>query len=157
MQWESFFEAVLDYCSAVVERAGEDERRQRLNFWGTLALMRCVASSPAAAVQALRTRMSAQMTGEEEDELRERVFDGTEESLPQDDGELPAQTDDPELAGLVTQAERLLGQKGDPKLVALIKHLDELLRDGFAPVVFCRYIATARYVAEHLAKEFDTR
>lgn len=153
-QWESFFESVLDYCSVVVERAGEDERRQRLNFWGTLALMRCVASSPAAAVQALRTRMSAQMTGEEEDELRERVFDGTEESLPQDDGELPAQTDDPELSGLVFQAERLLGQKGDPKLVALIKHLDELLRDGFAPVVFCRYIATAHYLHDQLKNRF---
>lgn len=153
-QWESFFESVLDYCSAVVERAGEDERRQRLNFWGTLALMRCVASSPAAAVQALRTRMSAQMTGEEEDELRERVFDGTEDSLPQDDGELPAQTDDPELANLVAQAERLLGQKGDPKLVALIKHLDELIRDGFAPVVFCRYIATAHYLHDQLKNKF---
>ncbi len=153
-QWDTFFESVLDYCSSVVERAGEDERRQRLNFWGTLALMRCVASSPAAAVQALRTRMNAQMTGEEEDELRERVFDGTEESLTQDDGELPVQTDDPELASLVTQAERLLGQKGDPKLVALIKHLDELLRDGFAPVVFCRYIATAHYLHEQLKNRF---
>ncbi len=154
-QWEGFFESVLDYCSAVVERAGEDERRQRLNFWGTLALMRCVASSPAAAVQALRTRMSAQMTGEEEDELRERVFDGTEDSLPQDDGELPAQTGDPELANLVTQAERLLGQKGDPKLVALIKHLEELIRDGFAPVVFCRYIATAHYLHDQLKNKFS--
>ncbi len=46
----SFFDGVLDYCAAVVEAAGGDERRQRLNFWGTLALMRCVASSPAAAV-----------------------------------------------------------------------------------------------------------
>jgi ERCC4-related helicase len=153
-QWESFFEAVLDYCSAVVERAGEDERRQRLNFWGTLALMRCVASSPAAAVQALRTRMSTQLTGEEEDELRERVFDGSEENLPQDDGELPAQTDDPALAQLVIQAERLLGQKGDPKLVALTAHLDELLHDGFAPVVFCRYIATAHYLFEQLKNRF---
>jgi len=153
-QWGEFFEAVLDYCSAVVERAGEDERRQRLNFWGTLALMRCVASSPAAAVQALRTRMSAQLTGEEEDELRERVFDGTEENLPQDDGELPAQTDDPALANLVIQAESLLGQKGDPKLVALTAHLDELLREGFAPVVFCRYIATAHYLFEQLKNRF---
>jgi len=153
-QWDSFFESVLDYCSSVVERAGEDERRQRLNFWGTLALMRCVASSPAAAMQALRTRMNGQMTGEEEDELRERVFDGTEESLTQDDGELPVQSDDPELASLVTQAERLLGQEGDPKLVALIKHLDELLRDGFAPVVFCRYIATAHYLHDQLKNRF---
>ena len=153
-QWESFFESVLDYCSAVVERAGDDERRQRLNFWGTLALMRCVASSPAAAVQALRTRMGTQLSGEEEDDLRERVFDGTEDSLPQDDGELPAQTDAPELAALVAQAEQLLGQKGDPKLAALTRHLQGLIRDGFAPVVFCRYIATAHYLYDQLKRTF---
>jgi hypothetical protein len=56
--WDPFFEAVLDYCASVIEGAGGDERRRRLSFWGTLALMRCVASSPAAAAQALRTRAS---------------------------------------------------------------------------------------------------
>ena len=55
-EWEQFFDAVLDYCAAIVESAGGDERRERMNFWGTLALMRCVASSPSAGVQALRTR-----------------------------------------------------------------------------------------------------
>jgi SNF2 family DNA or RNA helicase len=42
--WERFFGDVLDYCAAVVAAADGDARRQRLNFWGTLALMRCVAS-----------------------------------------------------------------------------------------------------------------
>ncbi len=41
-----FHDAVLDYCLGVVESAGADQRRQRLAFWGTLALMRCVGSSP---------------------------------------------------------------------------------------------------------------
>ncbi len=48
--WDRFFGDVLDYCATVVAAAGGDARRQRLNFWGTLALMRCVASSPAAGV-----------------------------------------------------------------------------------------------------------
>ncbi|MCU0650154.1 MAG: DEAD/DEAH box helicase, partial [Gemmatimonadaceae bacterium] len=72
--WEEFFEEVLDYCADVTEAAGADERRRRLTFWGTLALMRCVSSSPRAAVQALRTRMGVDATGEEG--LHERVFDG---------------------------------------------------------------------------------
>ena len=54
-----FFSNVLDYCAAVTEGAGADQRRQRLAFWGTLALMRCIASSPVAAVQALKTRADA--------------------------------------------------------------------------------------------------
>jgi superfamily II DNA or RNA helicase len=151
--WEQFFDSVLDYCAAVVEAAGGDERRQRLNFWGTLALMRCVASSPAAAMKSLRTR-----AGIEEDEdvegVESRVFDGAADVLPDDDVEPPAGTDDPALNDLIAQAERLAGQSGDPKLKVLTDHLSELVADGFNPVVFCRYIATARYLGRQLEGKF---
>ena len=56
----AFQDEVLDYCLAVTEGAGADERRRRLAFWGTLALMRCVGSSPAAAASALRNRLARQ-------------------------------------------------------------------------------------------------
>lgn len=151
--WEQFFDAVLDYCAAVVESAGGDERRQRLNFWGTLALMRCVASSPAAAVQALRTRAGVE-ANEDIDGLESRVFDGSADALPDDDVEPPAGTDDPALKELITQAERLAGQSGDPKLKILADHLNELITDGFNPVVFCRFIATAHYLGRHLDGKF---
>ena len=105
--WEGFFDAVLDYCSEVVLRAGTDQRRQRLNFWGTLALMRSAASSPAAALRSLRTRMATQLNDADEESLRERVFDGSEDAMVDDDGELPANNTDPALAELMTQAERL--------------------------------------------------
>jgi superfamily II DNA or RNA helicase len=150
--WERFFDGVLDYCAAVVESAGSDALKQRLSFWGTLALMRCVASSPAAAVQALRTRAGLSEAAEEE--LQERVFDGAADVLIDDDVEPPASTDDPLLHDLITQAEQLAGHSGDPKLKLLTSHLEELLAEGFSPVVFCRYIATAHYLGQHLAKKF---
>src|SRR5690606_16039985 len=59
---------------------------------------------------------------------------------------------DPRLQALVEQAERLAGESGDPKLALLIGHVEQLLADGFSPVVFCRYVATAHYVAEHLER-----
>lgn len=107
--WEGFFDAVLDYCSEVVLRAGTDQRRQRLNFWGTLALMRSAASSPAAALRSLRTRMATQLNEADEESLRERVFDGSEDAMVDDDGEIPANNTDPALTELMTQAERLVG------------------------------------------------
>ena len=55
----AFHDAVLDYCLGVVEGAGPEQHRRRLAFWGTLALMRCVGSSPAAAASALRNRLAA--------------------------------------------------------------------------------------------------
>jgi superfamily II DNA or RNA helicase len=148
--WESFFEQVLAYCAEVTQAAGGDERRQRLTFWGMLALMRCVSSSPAAAAQALRTRMGLDIEGEQG--LQEQVFDGSTDDLPDDDAEPGVDTGDPRLRALVAQAERLTGEGSDPKLALVLKHVGQLVADGFNPVVFCRYVATAHYVAEHLAR-----
>ena len=68
----AFHEAVLDYCLEVVEqaRAPTSAGSRSLAFWGTLALMRCVGSSPAAAASALRNRLAA-----DPDRLEEQVFD----------------------------------------------------------------------------------
>jgi superfamily II DNA or RNA helicase len=149
--WERFFEDVLDYCATVTERAGDDSRRQRLTFWGTLALMRCVSSSPAAAAQALTTRrLAADEDGAEE--LAARVFDGSSDALPDDDVEPGA--GDASLGALLEQARRLEGERDDPKLARLVTILNELLKKGHAPVVFCRYIATAHYLGAHLRQRF---
>ena len=148
--WEAFLDDVLDYCAEAVETGAGDERRQRLNFWGTLALLRCAASSPAAAVLALRTRAGEDLDDEARDDLLNRVFDGEADALIADDVEPPAGGDSPALARLVEQAERLAGQSGDPKLRAAAAEVTKLVEDGFNVVVFCRFIATARYVASHL-------
>ncbi len=149
--WEAFLDDVLDYCAEAVETGASDERRQRLNFWGTLALLRCAASSPAAAVLALRTRAGEDLDDEAREDLLNRVFDGEVDALIADDVEPPAAGgENPALARLVEQAERLAGRSGDPKLRAAAAEVTELVEDGFNVVVFCRFIATARYVARHL-------
>ncbi|HET8554709.1 MAG TPA: helicase-related protein [Rhodanobacteraceae bacterium] len=150
-EWEQFFQNVLDYC-AEVTAAGGDERRQRLNFWGTLALMRCVSSSPAAAVQALRTRLASEQ-GAEPESMIEQLFDGSEDDLTEDDVAPAADIGSPEIRELLQHAEGLSGQS-DPKLALLTKHLKTLLKDGFNPVIFCRYIATAHYLKDQLTGSF---
>ena len=148
--WDVFFNDVLDYCAEVVETGSGDERRQRLDFWGTLALLRCTASSPVAAVQALRTRTGEDLEAEAREDLLDRIFDGDVDELVADDVEPPARGDDPALAGLIEQAEKLAGRSGDPKLRTASEHVAELVEAGFNVVVFCRFIATAYYVARHL-------
>lgn len=153
--WGAFFDSVQDYCrelAEAIEREGEG--RGRLIWYATLALLRCVASSPAAAVKALTTRLEGSL---ETDELLtdERLHDGQVDDLDSNDLEPPAQLEDVNrLHGLIQEAERLSGKVGDPKLTALIQHIETLVKDGYHPVVFCRYIATAHYVAEHLRKAF---
>jgi superfamily II DNA or RNA helicase len=142
-------DAVLDYCLGIVEGAGPELHRRRLAFWGTLALMRCVGSSPAAAVSALRNRLAA-----EPDRLEEQVFDDDADEADAVDVE-PASginEGDP-LAALIEQAERLTKAR-DPKLDALLKVLKPIVAEGANPVVFCRFIATAEHVAAGLRKAF---
>ena len=153
-EWERFFDAVLDYCAGIVVAAAGDERRQRLNFFSTLALMRCVASSPRAALRALRTRAGMEEGEGGDEELETRLFDGAADSLTEDDVEPPAGVEDAQLDALMKQAAKLSGQAGDPKLKVLASHLETLFLEGCSPVVFCRYIATAEYLGDHLKKRF---
>ena len=154
--WGNFFDAVQDYCRELAETAERQGTAggTSLMWYATLALLRCVASSPAAAVKALTTRLEGSETAE--DLLTdERLHDGEADDLSSSDLEPPAQVQDASrLQALIATAQRLSGQKGDPKLTALIQHVDQLLKDGYHPVVFCRYIATAHYVAEHLKTAF---
>ncbi len=153
--WGAFFDAVQDYCLELAEHIErEGEGRGRLIWYATLALLRCVASSPAAAVKALSTRLEGNL---ETDELLadERLHDGQADDLEGSDLEPPAQLEEASrLPALIAEAQRLSGKAGDPKLAALMGHIEALLKDGYHPVVFCRYIATAHYVAEHLRKAF---
>ncbi|WP_417447299.1 helicase-related protein [Kangiella sp.] len=152
--WGAFFDSVQEYCVELAESVEQQgESSARLIWYATLALLRCVASSPAAAVKALSNRLE----GVETDVdllIDERLHDGEADDLMASDIEPPAQLQNQSLQALIDEAERLSGKKGDPKLSALIQHLKGLIADGFHPVIFCRYIATAHYVAEHLRKHF---
>lgn len=145
----SFHDAVLDYCLRVVEGAGQDQRQRRLAFWGTLALMRCVGSSPAAAMSALRNRLAA-----DPDRLEGQIFDEDSDEGDAVDVEPAAGLEHGgALAALVAQAERLT-KVPDPKLDAVAKLIKPLILEGANPVVFCRFIATAAHVADALRKAF---
>lgn len=143
---QAFHDDVLDYCLGVVEGAGSDKRNRRMAFWSTLALMRCVGSSPAAAHSALRTRLSDVAV------LEEQLCDDDEaEGLDVEPAAVVL--DDPALAALVRQAEALTTAP-DPKLNAITELLRPLLKDGSNPILFCRFIATAEHVASGLRKSF---
>lgn len=144
----SFHEAVVDYCFGVVTRAGDAQRDQRLAFWGTLALMRCVGSSPAAALSALRNRAAA-----DADRLEPQIYDEDGDDEDGVDVEPASFTTDEDLKDLIALAEDLT-RAPDPKLDALIGLLKPLVSRGANPVVFCRFIATADHVRDALRKVF---
>ena len=168
--WGELFDNVLAYAREMVERVkGESLLKQRMNWWAALALLRCLSSSPAAAALALNTRLQAvegksddQQIQELESQIAETVMDGQSDELLNVDETVPAGTtefseDITSLTRLIEQATKLKGRKTDPKLDTLAKNVEKLLDEGFKPVIFCRYIATAHYVAENLAEILKNR
>lgn len=166
--WGQLFNDVLAYARELVERSeGQALREQRMNWWAALALLRCISSSPAAAMNALRTRLQGALgeagqteaTSLEEFEAQatDRVLDGTDDALSTDDLEPGAKTEDSQrLEALMASAAALAGQQNDPKLAKVQEHVALLLKEGFQPVVFCRYIATAHYLAAALQEKFKS-
>lgn len=156
------YRALLDDAIAyagehVADATGRGKREARIAWWSAIALLRSLVSSPRAAAQTLRTRSaSAQATTAEEADLLGRPLthdladdenlEGLDAAPGADSGTAQAR-----LAALADRAEQLEGAEADRKLATLTKQLKALLKDGYHPIVFCRYIPTAEYVAEHLA------
>ena len=129
-----------------------------MRYWSALALLRCVSSSPAAAAATLRSRAAVDAAeGEDVDEVgRRTVLDqGDDDDAVALDFSPGAETEgSPEstrrrLLEFARRAEAL-DAADDRKLQGAVREIKALLGDGFHPVVFCRFIDTAEYVAEHL-------
>ncbi len=162
--YRELFDNVLDYARATVLDGDGHTVRQRVRWWSALALLRSLASSPAAAAATLRTRAAntTAQTADEADALgRASVLDLADDEAIEDlaPGALTSE-DSPEkrkLLAFARTAEALQGPATDVKLAELQKVTDGLLRDGYHPIVFCRYIPTAEYVGEHLGRHLGRR
>jgi superfamily II DNA or RNA helicase len=157
--YRDLFEKTYAFCAEIV-RAGQNlqERQRRVRYWGALALLRCVMSSPAAALAALETRHGRLTESEDEVDFRGFVFEGDQEETD-DEQPLPPieaaenalpESEQRKLRALGRLAARLQEQGQDTKLEGLVRVVDELLAEGYAPIIWCRYVATAEYVAAAL-------
>ena len=167
-EYAALFDRVLDYAREQITDAttGQPVLRQRVRWWSALALLRTLASSPRAAAATLRTRAASAeaSTIEEADALgRAAVLDtADDEALEGIDVTPGADAGDPDeepttsksqrrrLLDLAKAADNLSGPKLDRKLAKLVAEVKVLLADGYDPIVFCRFIDTADYVAQHL-------
>jgi superfamily II DNA or RNA helicase len=162
--YRQLFDDVMDYVREQVADPKLSAVRQRVRWWSAIALLRCLASSPAAAEQTLLNR-SAVAAADDENEVdayaEPRVLDtDLDDTLEAEDITVGADTGDTDtpntaarkrLRQLASAAAALKGPRSDAKLKRLIPLVKELLDQGYHPIIFCRYIPTADYLAEHLA------
>jgi superfamily II DNA or RNA helicase len=159
--YRSLFDRALAFASEIVANPDGGTRERRVRWWSALGLMRALASSPAAAASTLRERAKtadASSVEEVDDRGRQLVLDLVDEEDTEgfDEG---LGVDLEEAAEMSPTRRRLLEMakaadackgRGDPKLARLAEIVEELVGEGWHPIVFCRYIATADYVAGEL-------
>lgn len=154
--YKALFDKVLAFASEMVADESGTGRNRRVRWWSALALLRAMASSPAAAAATLRNR-AATFEAETEDEVEEigkravldqdeleisEIFDLTPGADPS--GEEGSATSD-RLRRFAREAEKLVGEK-DAKLHKAIRLIKKMIADGHSPIIFCRFIDTAEYV-----------
>ena len=147
--------------------AQERSFRSRVRWWSALALLRAISSSPAAAAATLEKRSEAEEQPDIEalDELgNTQVLDGDTEQTAALSDFAPAAISDAaftpaESNQLRQMAKRALALRGerDPKMLQVLGHVEGLLNEGFRPVIFCRFIDTAEYLADELRKRLPGR
>ncbi len=151
-----FFDDTLDFARKLVIADSASERERRVHYWTALGLLRGIMSSPAAGAEMLRNRLNSRAddTGSEGDE--NPVHDSPDGFLID---VTPSQTVESvswsnpqkrQLNHFARQLEGLAGPQHDRKIAAATATISTWLRDGYQPVIFCRYLATARYVGEQL-------
>jgi superfamily II DNA or RNA helicase len=164
--YKRLFERVLAYARESVRDVEGGHFRKRVRWWSALALLRSLASSPAAAAATLRTRAASADAGTPEaaDEIGQRAVldlveaDSAEGSdvapgadVESAEGDGAPNTSRRRLLEMAREAEALAGaDNGDEKLKTAVGLVKGLIKDGFNPIVFCRFIPTAEYVAAAL-------
>ena len=159
--YRHLFQRAHEFCEEIVTKGKAlEERRRRVRYWGALALLRCVMSSPAAAAAALAVRGRKEAMDADDIEHVERPFIVESSDADADDDQptapiaaAAATLDSPARARLreiERDAEALRHSPDDRKLHRCADLVAALIRDGHQPIVWCRFVATADYVADGL-------
>jgi len=168
-KYAELFKSAVRYARETVQNPTGSKFVQRVRWWSVLALLRSLASSPAAAAATLRSRAAvfdAETEAAADAIGRNSVFDFSDDDLAESVDVTPGADIEPQqesdkssrrrLLEMAKLADSLKGDK-DTKLLKLVELVKEFIKDGYNPIVFCRFIDTAKYVAEELRKRIGEK
>jgi superfamily II DNA or RNA helicase len=171
--YRTLFEKVYNFALGLVQSTTAEmsygQRRGR--YWSALALIRCVMSSPAAAIATLSRQLDKRSgeINEAEVDVSDKflgayVYDAEAETVVDaaptvviEQGQQSYRDQERRaLKAFIHAAKELEGVK-DTKLQSTQKMVSSLLADGLNPIIWCRYVATAEYVARELRKALERK
>lgn len=153
--YKDFYSEVLQFAQGLTKR-GENDKKGLSHYWAALALLRGVMSSPQAGLEMLKARREKQILIEDTPQdnplflSEDQDSDVVETDLIE---QLELQSEDIiTIDGLIGQIETLMSVKNDRKANLAVNQVKDWIKDGVYPIIFCRYIATAKYLGS-LIKE----
>jgi superfamily II DNA or RNA helicase len=158
-EYHAFYLEALEFARGITRAAGK-ENTSRMRYWAALALLRGIMSSPEAGYEMLQNRQSRPMDDDSPDfypELLNPLFEptsseGENDTVPieyVDNAQLNS-TEWDEINLLSAKIKTLFGPVNDSKIKRALEIIKEWLKEGYQPIIFCKYISTARYVGEIL-------
>ncbi|MBL7138673.1 MAG: DEAD/DEAH box helicase [Bacteroidales bacterium] len=165
-KYNAFYQEVLKFARDITHKEGQ-EHQKRMRYWAALALLRGVMSSPATGYQMFKNRQIKGLDDELAESYRGLInplIEPTSAEAENDNAPTEyvdyAQLKDTEwreLEALSTKIIELGGPENDIKLKQAIEIIKEWIKDGFHPIVFCKYIPTANYVGRYLKEQLPQK
>ncbi len=164
-EYRVLFDDILDFARDYVSEKEGGQRHRRVRYWSALALLRCVSSSPAAAAATLRSRAAVDQAEDADvDEIGRRTAldQGDDDDTvtldfsPGSDTEGGAEGTRRRLLEFARRAEAL-PVEADLKFQGALREIKALLKDGYQPVIFCRFVDSADYVARQLREALPAK
>ncbi len=157
-EYQMFYQNLLRFARGISKVEAETKQAQLLRSWAAIALIKGAMSSPDMAVEMLERRKEKLQSGNEEIDspsIEETLFEDLEFSsdIPRLDliENLDLKNDEiAQLTSLQEEARLLTRKEVDRKFEATFKLIKQWVSEGFHPIIFCHYIATAHYVKKRL-------
>lgn len=165
-KYAKFYDDILEFAQGLTIEQEGHKGHQRLRYWTALALMRGVMSSPKAGVEMLSNRISNTASDEELAQIEETHNPVLDNDYGNDNDVTPLQVVEKnqwkesevrKLRELSKTLESLSNFDDDQKISAVLDITSKWMKDGFHPVIFCRYIATAEYVGAMLKPALEKK
>lgn len=165
-KYHDLYQDVVEFALGITKKETGHKGKMRMRYWSALALLRGIMSSPAAGIEMLQNRIrktdgSEVLTGSESEEnpLIDADFD-TEKDYPSAhviDKTAWTDSEIKKMQAFSKRLEELQGISHDAKASDIATVVESWLRQGYHPVLFCRYIATANYLGRILKQELTSR
>lgn len=158
LDYKMFYNELISFARGISYNETDNKQTQLLRSWAAIALIKGAMSSPKMGSEILGRRIEKLTNIDVENispSITETLFEELDfgSDIPRQDLLETVEYGNEEIASLVAlqkKAESLSKNKADNKVEYTIKLVTQWLKDGFNPIIFCHYIATAKYVEERL-------